>query len=108
MKTRFIQEIGTRATLRRYWGDACPNSYGKGGRGLHNAKLALNGHHWDIDSRASNCTKPSDTTHRCWVRTGTPPNVTAGKSGNTCSAGAGSILVPGWHGFLTNGELRSC
>lgn len=60
---------------------------------------------WNVDSRANNCTMPDDRTHRCWVRTGEPPMVTAGKSGHTCAAGAGSIASPGWHGFLTNGEL---
>ena len=197
MKTRFIREIGTRASLRRYWGDDCPNCKGGGRAGYHNAEKPLaqsprnddfrafgkpedypaerwpqkcdhcgaacpedaqrqifterlydspsgnpepgdlffvdrgckesscyagwtncegvhlhcvlpNGTHWDIDSRCDNCTRRGDTTHRCWVRVGAPPNVTAGKSGDTCSAGAGSIAVPGWHGFLKAGELEEC
>lgn len=62
-------------------------------------------HDWIVDCVASNCTKPDDAEHRCWVRHGIPPNVTADKDGNTCSAGAGSILVPGWHGYLRAGEL---
>lgn len=60
---------------------------------------------WDIDSRASNCALPSDTTHRCWVRHGRPPNLTVDKNGPTCSAGAGSIALPNWHGFLRGGML---
>lgn len=60
---------------------------------------------WDIDSRASNCTLPDDELHRCWVRHGIPPNITVDKAGRTCQAGAGSILLPHWHGFLRNGEL---
>ena len=60
---------------------------------------------WIVDGRASNCTRPDDWTHRCWVREGTPPRVTAGKSGNTCSAGAGSILIGTYHGFLRDGWL---
>ncbi len=60
---------------------------------------------WNVDSRASNCSMPYDYEHRCWVRTGEPPNVTAGKDGPTCSAGAGSIQAHEWHGFLLNGEL---
>lgn len=60
---------------------------------------------WDIDSRASNCTLPNDRLHRCWVRHGEPPNLTVDKAGLTCSAGAGSIGLPNWHGFLRNGEL---
>lgn len=66
------------------------------------------GTEWNVDSRCNNCTMLEDRTHRCWVRTGEPPNVTAGKGGHTCSAGAGSILTPKWHGFLQNGELNAC
>ena len=60
---------------------------------------------WDIDSRCSNCGSPNDRMHRCWVRHGEPPNITVDKAGVTCLAGAGSIALPGWHGFLRNGEL---
>ena len=60
---------------------------------------------WDIDSRASNCGSPKDKLHRCWVRRGIPPLITVDKSGLTCSAGAGSILLSKWHGFLKNGIL---
>lgn len=63
---------------------------------------------WVIDSRASNCTLPNDNIHKCWVRTGEPPNFTVGKNGNTCAAGAGSIMMKNYHGFLINGELTSC
>lgn len=73
--------------------------------GKHLHAVLPNGHHWDIDSRASNCTVPNDRIHRCWVRTGEPPHVTVGKNGPTCSAGAGSILSGDYHGFLRNGEL---
>lgn len=68
------------------------------------------GHNWNIDSRASNCTMPTDTVHRCWVRHGTiGDKLTVDKSGVTCRAGAGSINVDGiWHGFLKNGRLVSC
>lgn len=65
---------------------------------------------WIIDSRASNCTRPDDNDHRCWVRHGTPPEITADKNGDTCAAGAGSIITgegtPNqYHGFLRNGFL---
>lgn len=73
--------------------------------GKHLFCVLPNGHHWDIDSRASNCTMKEDRKHRCWVRRGDPPNVDVGKGGFTCSAGAGSIAVPGYHGFLRNGVL---
>lgn len=61
----------------------------------------------DGKGRASNCTKPQDRAHRCWVLHGDPVH-TASKAGNTCAAGAGSIVTPKWHGFLVNGEWRSC
>jgi len=66
------------------------------------------GHPWNIDSRASNCTRKDDRTHRCWVRHGEPPHIHVDKNGNTCSAGAGSIQTDKWHGFLHNGELVKC
>lgn len=68
---------------------------------------------WPIDGPASNCTRRDDPNHRCWIRHGVPPALTVNKDTRgskftTCSAGAGSIQVPGWHGFLTDGELRKC
>lgn len=66
------------------------------------------GREWIVDSVASNCTKPKDREHRCWVRSGAWPDVTVGKGGNTCDAGAGSILTPKWHGFLRGGWLERC
>lgn len=68
------------------------------------------GREWCIDSRASNCTMrddrgPFDKAHRCWVRHGTPPNITVDKQGRTCQAGGGSIVSGDYHGFLRNGEF---
>lgn len=60
---------------------------------------------WVVDSVASNCTRKDDKIHKCWVREGIAPNITVGKNGDTCSAGAGSILIEGYHGFLRNGVL---
>jgi hypothetical protein len=60
---------------------------------------------WNIDSRASNCAEPFDYEHRSWIRTGEPPNVTVGKGGRTCAAGAGSIQCGDYHGFLQAGSL---
>lgn len=71
--------------------------------GRHLYAILPNGHEWDVDSRANNCDMPDDFTHRCWVREGEPPLVTAGKSGHTCTAGGGSILAGDYHGFLRNG-----
>lgn len=67
---------------------------------------------WAIDSRASNCTMKDDEIHKCWCRHGDPPDFTVNKNGNTCEAGAGSILIDRgekhYHGFLTNGWLEPC
>lgn len=65
-------------------------------------------HAWDINGRASNCGRPDDRTHRCWVRHGDPPNITIDKDGDTCSAGAGSIQMGDYHGFLRDGKLVKC
>ncbi len=62
---------------------------------------------WSPDSRASNCGRPQDEVHYCWVRHGVPPLITVDKEGDTCVAGAGSILVGKYHGFLTNGKLTN-
>lgn len=65
--------------------------------------------YWYIDRRATNCTMKDDKEHRCWVRHGTVGDaIHVDKNGNTCAAGAGSIAVPGFHGFLHNGVLRDC
>lgn len=61
---------------------------------------------WYIDSRASNCTMKDDYEHRCWVRHGTKGGtIHVDKAGLTCAAGAGSIQIGDWHGFLHNGIL---
>lgn len=68
--------------------------------------VRIPGHHdWHVDGEASNCTRKGDDTHKCWVRHGTPPDVTVGKAGETCAAGAGSILAGDYHGFLQAGVL---
>lgn len=68
------------------------------------------GDDWGIDGVASNCTLPDDVTHRCWMRHGTPPDITVDKTpeppfDHTCQAGGGSIATPRYHGFLTNGAF---
>jgi hypothetical protein len=75
--------------------------------GQHLTCVLPGGHHWNIDGRASNCTLKDEKTHRCWVRTGRPEDGTldVGKGGHTCQAGAGSIAVDGYHGFLRHGAL---
>lgn len=65
-----------------------------------------NGQDWTVDSEASNCTRPGEP-HECWVRHGDPREcrVTVDKDGDTCAAGAGSILAGDYHGFLRDGVL---
>jgi hypothetical protein len=78
-------------------------------QGEHCLMCKTPGGEWCIDSQASNCTIPDDRRqerHHCWVLTGLPPDVTAGKGGPTCSAGAGSIQCGSYHGFLRNGYLE--
>jgi hypothetical protein len=66
------------------------------------------GNDWMIDARASNCTLPRDDVHKCWCRHGTAPLFTVDKVGNTCAAGAGSIVAGSYHGFLRDGVLIAC
>jgi hypothetical protein len=81
---------------------ACVVPYGKPGSSKQST-------HWHIEGFASNCTRPDDDKHLCWVRHGTIGEIVhVDKNGNTCAAGAGSISVPGFHGFLHNGILRDC
>ena len=87
------------------WMDDCPEYLGPDGKCLI---VKTPGGEWYVDSRASNCTRKDDKIHRCWVRHGTPPNITVDKNGNTCAAGAGSIMMGKYHGFLRNGELTDC
>lgn len=67
------------------------------------------GHDWMTDGPASNCDQPGRP-HKCWVRHGDPRKcdltVDKGSPGESCNAGAGSIITPQWHGFLTAGVLQ--
>lgn len=67
-----------------------------------------NGRDWMVDSEASNCTRKGEP-HQCWVRHGDPREckVTVNKNGDTCAAGAGSILAGDYHGFLQAGILTA-
>jgi hypothetical protein len=87
------------------WDPNVPHSWhpGPDGRVL---QCKTPGGDWIIDSRASNCTLPQDNEHRCWIRHGTPPDITVDKDGNTCEAGAGSIQAGNYHGFLRAGHLE--
>jgi hypothetical protein len=99
-------EPGDLYESRWHQGDPCP--FWDNCSGLHLWAILPNGDHWDIDSRASNCTMRDDRTHRCWIRTGSLENgmIHVDKNGHTCAAGAGSIAVPGWHGFLHHGHFN--
>lgn len=63
---------------------------------------------WMVDGPCSNCTRVGEP-HLCWPRKGDPRQnqVDVRKiHGDTCSAGAGSIIIGGWHGFLEDNFLR--
>jgi hypothetical protein len=60
---------------------------------------------FDHQDRSPNCTFEQAHPHKCWVRHGEAPDFTVDKDGITCGAGAGSILVGGYHGFFRNGYL---
>lgn len=78
---------------------------------------------WTVDGECSNCTDPArnhpetidgkvvhQRTHHCWVRHGDPRtgNIHVDKDGPTCAAGAGSIQMASYHGFLHHGHLTDC
>lgn len=87
--------------------DAWWMPFSRGADGIYLMVRCPDGHDWSVDSRASNCTMPDDDVHHCWIRHGDPRecHVTVDKDGLTCSAGAGSIQTPDWHGFLRDGRL---
>lgn len=81
---------------------------------LHVFAVLPCGCRWNIDSQASNCTRPGDRAHKCWIRHGDPEDPQGertgrkfhvDKQGETCAAGAGSIVCGGghYHGFLHGG-----
>ncbi len=92
------------------WHDPGECPYWDNCDGKHLWGICPNGASWDIDARASNCTMKEERTHRCWIRSGDPEAGTlhVDKNGHTCAAGAGSIDVPGWHGFLHQFSWNGC
>ena len=82
--------------------------YWRGPDGIALMVKCPNGHEWHVDSEASNCTRKGEP-HECWVRHGDPrqANLTVDKNGDTCAAGAGSILAGDYHGFLQAGVLTA-
>ena len=102
LKVKHFHQCPPGAMIRAFWLEDMPSMTGADGTSW---KVMTPGGIWSIDSEASNCTRKNDTTHKCWCRHGVAPNFTVNKSGNTCSAGAGSIMIGGYHGFLRNGFL---
>lgn len=92
---------------------ACWDAWWSSRKGPDGRALAVrlpDGRDWYVDSRCSNCTRPEDYGHRCWVRHGRPEDGTlhVDKDGDTCGAGAGSIVTKKYHGFLHRGVLTPC
>jgi hypothetical protein len=100
-----LNEAPVGAIWRATWYEDMQSYLGPDGQCL---VVKTPGGDWVIDGRANNCTLPNDNIHKCWVRHGVPPMITVDKNGKTCGAGAGSILVGNYHGFLINGELVGC
>jgi hypothetical protein len=112
----YVDESGQEYSLRKLvpgmmWDAWWMGESMKGPDGKCLVVVCPDGYEWMIDGRASNCTMPEDggpfeSSHRCWVRHGEPPNLTVDKAGRTCAAGGGSIMSRnGYHGFLRNGEF---
>lgn len=98
--------------------------FAKGPDGICLCVRLPNGSDWLVDQEASNCNKTqwrptpenpksrvwSGRTHYCWVRHGDPRtgdvHVDKGKRGESCDAGAGSILSGSYHGFLHHGHIK--
>ena len=100
-----LRDAPVGAIWRADWYEDMPEYTGTDGKSY---VCRTPGGDWMIDGRASNCTKPNDNEHKCWCRHGEAPNFTVNKVGNTCAAGAGSIMMRNYHGFLINGELTDC
>lgn len=78
-------------------------------QGEHNLMVRTPGGDWCVDSQSKNCPMKDDTQmarHHCWIRHGTPPDVTVDKQGGPTCPGGGSILCNSYHGFLRNGYLE--
>jgi hypothetical protein len=43
----------------------------------HSLVVKTPGGEWCVDSQASNCTRKDDKVHRCWIRHGSVPDITA-------------------------------
>ena len=113
MTLRFLDKVpeGNQIRVGDVWdavwmhgsGLKCP--YWNNCDGRHLVVVLPNRETHDVNGRASNCTMPDDKTHRCWIVHGDVENMTVDKNGETCQAGAGSIVRGGWHGFIRNGEF---
>lgn len=116
-----LREAGPGAMYDAFWLAEIEAFRGPDGRSL--IVIAPNGLEWAVDGFANNCDSPcancgkpfhqcqgscpegfkDSHPHKCWVRHGEPPKITVDKDGITCGAGAGSIQVGGFHGFLRDG-----
>lgn len=109
-----LREAPVGAMWDATWFDRAPAYTGPDGIAL---VVRTPGGEWMVDSEASNCTRPGDRSHKCWIRHGDPRDpqgrrtgqpLHVDKAGDTCSAGAGSIICGTYHGFLHGGHLVNC
>lgn len=108
-----LREAPVGALWDATWYDRRPDFTGADGISL---VVRTPGGVWHVDSEASNCTRPGDRSHKCWVRHGDPRDpqglrngqpLHVDKQGETCATGAGSIIAGSYHGFLHHGHLVS-
>jgi len=109
-----IRDAPAGAMWDAVWFEGAPAYTGPDGIAL---VVRTPGGEWMVDSEASNCTRKGDRSHKCWIRHGDPRDpqglrtgrpLHVDKAGDTCSAGAGSIVCGTYHGFLHGGFLRTC
>lgn len=84
---------------------AAGGDYRPGPDGQAIVAVCPDGTHWRIDGRCTNCAKPDDNEHFCWLRTGDPkgPTFTVSRG----CVGGGSIQTDKYHGMLQNGAFSS-
>lgn len=93
-----------------YWNTDLPEDYfWNDHRGPHLCVVAPNGFRWILDSRAQNCRRPGNHTHRCWPWYGDPElgNITVLYDKRSCIPAATPPLVSlgNWTGTLLDGNM---
>lgn len=89
------------------WLEDMPQYTGPDGLSLH---LRTPYGDWLIDRRSESCTRKEKKgdIHKCWIRHGTPPNITITR--NDCNPGENSVMFRslGTSLIIRNGEIIDC